>query len=67
MDDTLYLEGVPDELQPGLFLRRVNGKALNDEEMIEYYTSLVKKYGVCLLYTSPSPRDLRLSRMPSSA
>ena len=21
----------------------------------------------CLLYTSPSPRDLRLSRMPSSA
>ena len=24
-------------------------------------------YEVCLLYTSPSPRDLRLSRMPSSA
>ena len=23
--------------------------------------------GVCLLYTSPSPRDLDLSRMPSSA
>lgn len=46
MDDTLYLEGVPDELQPGLFVRRVNGKTLNDEEMIEYYTSLVKKYGV---------------------
>ena len=23
--------------------------------------------GGCLLYTSPSPRDLRLSRMPSSA
>ena len=23
--------------------------------------------GVCLLYTSPSPRDLRKSRMPSSA
>ena len=23
--------------------------------------------GVCLLYTSPSPRDLRASRMPSSA
>ena len=26
------------------------------------------EYGeVCLLYTSPSPRDKRLSRMPSSA
>ena len=25
------------------------------------------KYKACLLYTSPSPRDERLSRMPSSA
>ena len=24
-------------------------------------------YGTCLLYTSPSPRDLSTSRMPSSA
>ena len=24
-------------------------------------------YRRCLLYTSPSPRDLKLSRMPSSA
>ena len=24
-------------------------------------------YSVCLLYTSPSPRDATLSRMPSSA
>ena len=26
-----------------------------------------KEYGGCLLYTSPSPRDLSTSRMPSSA
>ena len=26
-----------------------------------------KEYGSCLLYTSPSPRDKRQSRMPSSA
>ena len=25
------------------------------------------KFGTCLLYTSPSPRDQRGSRMPSSA
>ena len=25
------------------------------------------EYNVCLLYTSPSPRDSRSSRMPSSA
>ena len=24
-------------------------------------------FGICLLYTSPSPRDLSTSRMPSSA
>ena len=24
-------------------------------------------YSICLLYTSPSPRDMRRSRMPSSA
>ena len=24
-------------------------------------------YGICLLYTSPSPRDVEESRMPSSA
>ena len=28
---------------------------------------LFKKYLSCLLYTSPSPRDLSTSRMPSSA
>ena len=25
------------------------------------------KFDICLLYTSPSPRDMRRSRMPSSA
>ena len=29
--------------------------------------SLIKSSGACLLYTSPSPRDKRQSRMPSSA
>ena len=45
MDDNLYLENVPEEKQPGTHVRRVNGKRLSDEEMIEHYTSLVKKYG----------------------
>ena len=25
------------------------------------------EYGICLLYTTPSPRDMRSTRMPSSA
>ena len=45
MDDNLYLENVPEEKQPGMYVRRVNGKRLNDKEMIEYYTNLVKEYG----------------------
>ena len=46
MDDNLYLENVPEEKQPGMFVRRVNGKRLSDEEMIEYYSNLVKEYGI---------------------
>ena len=34
-----------------------------DEPIAKY----VKKHIDCLLYTSPSPRDLSTSRMPSSA
>ena len=40
-------------------------KRLNTERVIATSTSEV--YGTCLLYTSPSPRDLSTSRMPSSA
>ena len=45
MDNNLFIEGLPDELQPGVFVRRIGGKELNDDEMIEYYTKLVKEYG----------------------
>ena len=45
MDDNLYLENVPEEKQPGMFVRRVNGKRLDDDEMIEHYINLVKEFG----------------------
>ena len=45
MDDNLYLEGIPKEKQPGMYVRRVNGKRLTDEEMIEYYSKLAHDYG----------------------
>lgn len=44
-DSGLYFDNVPDEVQPGVHVRTVNGKYLSDEEMIEYYGSLAKKYG----------------------
>ena len=31
------------------------------------HASKLERFEVCLLYTSPSPRDLSTSRMPSSA
>ena len=45
MDNCLFIEGLPEEKQPGTQVRRVNGKELTDEEMINYYTNLIKKYG----------------------
>lgn len=45
MDNCLFIEELPEEKQPGTHVRRVNGKELTDEEMIEYYTKLVKEYG----------------------
>lgn len=45
MDDNLFIENIPEEKQPGTFVRRVNGKELTDDEMIEYYSNLVKEYG----------------------
>lgn len=44
-DSGLYFDNVPDEVQPGVHVRNVNGKYLSDEEMIAYYTGLVKQYG----------------------
>ena len=38
----------------------------SESEIIEYIHS-ASKFTACLLYTSPSPRDKRQPRMPSSA
>ena len=38
-----------------------------DADDISLPTRLAEQYEFCLLYTSPSPRDKRQSRMPSSA
>ena len=44
-------------------------KALLKSAQVFDYVSHSSDYGIniCLLYTSPSPRDLSTSRMPSSA
>ena len=42
------------------------GKVVNVPNHGQICAEIIKPY-VCLLYTSPSPRDKRQSRMPSSA
>lgn len=44
-DSGLYFDNVTDEVQPGVHVRNVNGKCLSDDEMIDYYSGLVKVYG----------------------
>ena len=46
------------------FARAVRRK--NAQQLI-WLSLVVLLYFICLLYTSPSPRDLSTSRMPSSA
>ena len=63
------------------FNNRISGEEYGDTKeakLIKYYSRLEERKislgllrqdggGTCLLYTSPSPRDLSTSRMPSSA
>ena len=58
-----------DEFFPTLFVkskRESKYKTLNGESVEEIHPGTVRDCS-CLLYTSPSPRDKRQSRMPSSA
>ena len=59
----------------GLFLSRIEWNSdnafFNRDEIYKEFEKIADevngKFNVCLLYTSPSPRDLVISRMPSSA
>lgn len=44
-DSGLYLEGLSEKEQPGVHVRRVGGKNLTDEEMINYYASVAESLG----------------------
>ena len=57
-------------VKKALFLDlKLNKKKIEIITFNSLTTKLCKKYksNICLLYTSPSPRDLSTSRMPSSA
>lgn len=50
-DSGMHIEGIGKENQPGLYVRRANGKVLSDDEMIEYYSGLANKAsGNCYIH-----------------
>lgn len=44
-DSGLYFDELKEEEQPGIHVRRINGRELNDDEMIQYYSSLAEQHG----------------------
>ena len=50
-----------------ILTKSINGKNIHDLRNIEDLNIEKSHLKICLLYTSPSPRDATLSRMPSSA
>ena len=54
-----------DEIQEGVYIYRYHNA--EDGDVVVEQITLPAEYKSCLLYTSPSPRDGLLSRMPSSA
>ena len=76
-DSGLYFDEVREDQQPGIYVRRVQGRELSDEEMIEYYGALARQYGgtltaryrnaICLILdetTSYESMDLSLATEP---
>ena len=61
MDPEYYENRWKDSLEIECFLKEFC------YEVKDIMATAKREYGICLLYTSPSPRDATLSRMPSSA
>ncbi len=54
-------------MKEGLTLNEMAAEITRQNSMKEDYLVDTRVVHDCLLYTSPSPRDLSTSRMPSSA
>ena len=64
--DTIYAEGQRRYVESlSAYARQFLGQM--DKPDVDFIEGLSPAISICLLYTSPSPRDGLLSRMPSSA
>lgn len=44
-DSGLYFDELEEEQQPGIHVRRIGGRELTDDEMIQYYAALARRHG----------------------
>ena len=63
----VFLAGLGLEVQGNSLARAITFANNARSAGLSVMLTVVDPVGVCLLYTSPSPRDKRQSRMPSSA
>ena len=63
----MALERVPSDIRAAGGVARMANPKIVEEVMNAVSIPVMAKARICLLYTSPSPRDATLSRMPSSA
>ena len=54
-----------EEVEEFLAVNLASGNGCDDDQYLVF--AELARYWYCLLYTSPSPRDVEESRMPSSA
>ena len=66
LTDAEFREDVLQDFVGGDGAAACNGAELGDD-LADFFAQKVGRKAVCLLYTSPSPRDSTSSRMPSSA
>ena len=69
IENKTYMQAVPyfDRLDYVAPMNQEHAFALAIEKILNIDVPIRAQYISCLLYTSPSPRDLSTSRMPSSA
>ena len=67
LSDGAFRQTIIDNYPKSSIHRRNTGYALDVLAASDAFTEGGDLYNICLLYTSPSPRDLSTSRMPSSA
>ena len=67
LQDGLERVGVATRVQTAIEMQEIAEPYIRRRAMRHLEKGRVVVFGGCLLYTSPSPRDATLSRMPSSA